>query len=292
MSALALAPLGNWLQSHGRLIRRVQWVVVLFYVALLVLPALLPLPDESAHIVNNLTIFAQFVFWGIWWPFVLLSMVLVGRVWCGVLCPEGSLSEWASSKGRNRAIPRWMRWGGWPFVAFSMTTLYGQLVSVYQYPKAVLLVLGGSTVGRRSSSAICTAAKNGSGANTCARSTACSADEQAGADALPGRRRSLAQSYHSATPHSSRSIARRWWRCARCKAPATAICAGAAAAIATPLRSAPRSPNHEVVVLGEQLATGWQTVLILFGLLGIASARSSGPSIRSCRGQAVASPNG
>ncbi|MEO6351717.1 MAG: 4Fe-4S binding protein, partial [Burkholderiaceae bacterium] len=142
---LKLAPLGDWLQSNGKLIRRVQWFVVLFYVALLVLPTLLPLPDESAHIVNNLTIFAQFVFWGIWWPFVLLSMVLVGRMWCGVLCPEGSLSEWASSKGRNRAIPRWMRWGGWPFVAFSMTTLYGQLVSVYQYPKAVLLVLGGST---------------------------------------------------------------------------------------------------------------------------------------------------
>ena len=31
-----------------------------------------------------------------------------------------------------------------------------------------------------------------------------------------------------------------------------------------------RAPNHEVVKLGAQLATGWQSVLILFGLLGIA----------------------
>src|SRR5260363_431808 len=53
-----------------------------------------------------------------------------GRVWCGILCPEGALSEFASRHGRSRPIPRWMRWGGWPFVAFSITTVYGQMVSV------------------------------------------------------------------------------------------------------------------------------------------------------------------
>ena len=44
---------------------------------------------------------------------------------------------------RGKAIPKWMRWGGWPFVAFALTTVYGQLVGVYQYPLAVLAVLGG-----------------------------------------------------------------------------------------------------------------------------------------------------
>ncbi|MBC7488735.1 MAG: 4Fe-4S binding protein [Glaciimonas sp.] len=135
------------MRLHGLLIQGVQWGVVLTYALLILVPIFLPLPDETAHIWSNLTLIAQFVFWGLWWPFVLISMVLMGRVWCGVLCPEGALTEFASRHGRAKTIPRWMRWGGWPFFAFALTTVYGQMVSVYQYPKAVLLVLGGSTVG-------------------------------------------------------------------------------------------------------------------------------------------------
>ena len=41
-----------------------QWGVVVAYVALLVTPALLPLPQGAAHIWTNVTLFAQFVFWG------------------------------------------------------------------------------------------------------------------------------------------------------------------------------------------------------------------------------------
>jgi len=141
-----LGKIGDGLMRNQRAIRAGQWTVVGIYIMLVAVPAFLPLPQRTAHIWTDLTLFAQFIFWGIWWPFVLLSMVLVGRMWCGLLCPEGALSEAASSRGRGLAVPRWIKWKGWPFVAFACTTIYGQMLSVYQYPKPVLVILGGSTL--------------------------------------------------------------------------------------------------------------------------------------------------
>jgi polyferredoxin len=145
-SASRVQRVGDAMRRHQRLIIGIQWAIVLFYLVLVAVPAFLPLPSSGSSILNNLTLLAQFTFWGIWWPFVIISMLTMGRVWCGVLCPEGTLTEFASRHGLGRPVPRWLKWGGWPFVAFLLTTVYGQLVSVYQYPKAVLLVLGGSTL--------------------------------------------------------------------------------------------------------------------------------------------------
>lgn len=142
-----LKNVGNVLQRHQRAIKIGQWIVVGVYLVLVAVPAFLPMPPKDAHIWTNLTEFAQFVFWGIWWPFVLLSMLLVGRLWCGLICPEGALSEFVSAASRGHAVPHWVTWRGWPFVAFAATTVYGQMVSVYQYPGPVLLILGGSTLG-------------------------------------------------------------------------------------------------------------------------------------------------
>jgi hypothetical protein len=137
---------GDALQRHRGAVSVVQWTIVLVYAALVVVPVLLPPPPADAKIWTNLTLAAQFAFWGIWWPFVILSVVLGGRMWCGLLCPEGTLTEFASRHGLGRTIPRWLRWSGWTTLAFIATTLWGQLVSVYDYPKATLLILGGSTV--------------------------------------------------------------------------------------------------------------------------------------------------
>jgi polyferredoxin len=140
-----LARVGDALLRGRKIIPAVQWLVVAVYLVLITAPALLPLPERAAHIWTHFTLFAQFAFWGLWWPFVLLSMVLVGRAWCGLLCPEGTLTQFASRHGRGNALPHWIKWKGWPFIAFAMTTIYGQLISVYQYAAPALLILGGST---------------------------------------------------------------------------------------------------------------------------------------------------
>ena len=113
-----LARLGDRMARHRRAILIVQWLIVVFYLVLVALPAFLPHPhpearlfssdfgassaidpnlcttgmqtptDKAAYIAcwqDRLVLLAQYLFWGVWWPFVILSIMLMGRVWCGVL---------------------------------------------------------------------------------------------------------------------------------------------------------------------------------------------------------------
>jgi polyferredoxin len=139
------ARLGTALRQHQGLIGALQWTMVGVYLLLLLVPAVLPLPAADARFYNNFRLFAQFLLWGLWWPGVILCTMLVGRVWCGIFCPEGALTERASRHGRNRSIPRWIRWRGWPFATFAVVTVYGQLVGMFRHPQAALLVFGSST---------------------------------------------------------------------------------------------------------------------------------------------------
>ncbi|MBI3143731.1 MAG: 4Fe-4S binding protein [Pseudogulbenkiania sp.] len=266
-----LARTGDWLRDHGRLLQCLQWAVVLVYTLLLLVPACLPLPPDTARMFDNLTIFAQFVFWGIWWPFVLLSMVLFGRVWCGVLCPEGALSEWAAKKGLGRPIPRWMRWGGWPFVAFVLTTVYGQLVSVYQYPKAALLVLGGSTVAAVAVGFVYTRGKRAWCRHLCPVNGVFGllsklaplhykVQEAAWQESIANKNVIRIQAVDCAPLQPIRQMkgGSGCHMCGRCSSHRDAV------------TLALRSPSEEVVEVAEREADGWQTLLIVYGLLGVA----------------------
>ena len=263
-----LAKTGDWLAQHRGSIIVLQWVVVLFYVGLLVVPTLLPLPDSDARILNNLTVFAQFLFWGIWWPFVLLSMVLLGRVWCGVLCPEGALSEFASRYGLNRAMPRWLRWSGWPFVAFAGTTIYGQMVSVYQYPKAVMVVLGGSTVAAIIIGFVYARDRRAWCKYLCPVNGVFNLLSRLAPIHFKVNGDAWKESYHShkvipivcapMVPIRHMQGNADCHMCGRCSGHRDAI------------ELTTRSANDEIVRVGPPKESAWQTVLLLFGMLGLA----------------------
>ena len=101
---------------------------------------------ENDRILDNLTRFAQFLFWGIWWPFVILLDDDPGPGLVRRVLPGRGADRMELEFGLGRPVPRWMKWAGWPFVAFVLTTVFGQMTSVYEYPKPALLILGGSTV--------------------------------------------------------------------------------------------------------------------------------------------------
>jgi polyferredoxin len=265
-----LKALGEALRRHQRLIQGVQWAVVLLYLVLVSVPAFLPLPGRLAHIFDNLTLFAQFAFWGIWWPFVLLSMVLAGRAWCGLLCPEGALSEAASRIGKGYAIPRWITWKGWPFAAFALTTIYGQMVSVYQYPKPALLILGGSTLG-----AIAIGYLYGRNKRVWCRYL-CPVN---GVFGLLSKLSPLHFRVDQLAWSQSRSASKGGVRTVNC-APLVAIktmrgaaqchmcgrCSGFRGAVSL----SPRSPSHEIVHVGGAAPKPWESALIILGLMGVA----------------------
>jgi len=262
--------LGLAMRRHRALIIGAQWGVVLCYLALLLVPAALDLPDEHAGILQSFTRFAQFMFWGIWWPFVILSTMLLGRLWCGVMCPEGALTEWASGRGLGRRIPDWVKWSGWPFVAFISTTLYGQLVSVYEYPKPAVIILGGSTLAAAGAGLLYGRNKRVWCRYLCPVSGVFGllaklaplhyrVDQWAWDAAPPGRRTSRGHAVNCAPLIDIRRMrsASPCHMCGRCAGERNAV------------RLAFRSPNSELLK-AEAPTRRWEVALLVFGLLGIA----------------------
>lgn len=264
-----LARFGLWLRDHRRAVMAVQWGVVVVYAVLLIGPAVLPLPPAGAHVWDNLTLFAQFLFWGVWWPGVLISMLVFGRLWCGIFCPEGALSEFAARHGRGRATPRWMRWRGWPFTAFVLTTVYGQLISVYQYPLPVLAILGGSTV-----AAVAVGYMYGRNKRVWCRYL-CPVNGVFGLLAkLAPVHYAVDERQWNAPRHRPEALAP--FTCAPLVAVKTmkgaSAChmCGRCAGFRDAVELKPRRPDHDVVNVAGDTASHWDSLLIITGLMGVA----------------------
>jgi polyferredoxin len=80
----------------------------LFQIPLLVLIAVIAflgffdIQDGAKNLATKLT-------WILWWPGIIFTFILVGRLWC-VMCPFGALNEWAANLARpSRLFPRSLR---------------------------------------------------------------------------------------------------------------------------------------------------------------------------------------
>ncbi len=54
-------------------------------------------------------IFTTALFWGIFWPFfIVTTLPLFGRIFCGI-CPHGFLGKYITKVGLNRSMPKWLK---------------------------------------------------------------------------------------------------------------------------------------------------------------------------------------
>jgi len=138
----ALRQAGDFLKRNQRAVAAAQWAMVAVYALLVVLPPLLPASPAAARLAH----LAELLIWGIWWPGVVLTTMLLGQFWCGLLCPDGILTEAASRRGLNWKISDRMAWPAWPLVLFFGLTIYDQLVDAPRAPRSALVVLGISSL--------------------------------------------------------------------------------------------------------------------------------------------------
>lgn len=143
------SPAQQWIRSVERFAARhrdkLAWIhVTMFalFIALMIVPLVLPLPPDGAHFYDNFTLFANFVIWGLWFPLVFVSVIFTGRSWCGLLCPLGACSEWVNKIGLKRPIPRWVRWQGTPIVSFVVITVLAQTVDARGFAQGIAVVFG------------------------------------------------------------------------------------------------------------------------------------------------------
>ncbi|MFZ3073091.1 MAG: 4Fe-4S binding protein [Thermodesulfobacteriota bacterium] len=120
--------------------------MVFVFLVLIAVPAFLPAPSESDGLSSNFVLLSRFMVWGLWFPLVFISVIFLGRFWCGMLCPQGALTEYANKKTLNKPVPRLLALGWAPVSSFIIVTIAGQVIGVRDYPLAAIELFGITTL--------------------------------------------------------------------------------------------------------------------------------------------------
>ncbi len=117
-------------------------IPMLFLTAGLVFVGLFDVQDSAVNLATKLT-------WILWWPGIVFSFVLVGRLWC-VMCPFGALNEWtARATGVQRMFPKGLRHLWLATFAFVLLTWADEQLGVIRSPRMtawLILFLGVASV--------------------------------------------------------------------------------------------------------------------------------------------------
>jgi polyferredoxin len=137
-----LQRIGYALASNQERLRHIQLLMVAFYAVAAAIVIFTSSP-WSAQFERWMAI----LLWGLWWPAVLVGNLLFGQAWCGLLCPDGVLTELAGRWSRRVKIPHVLRWPGWAILGFATTLLAVHATDATHNAKATFLILGTLSVG-------------------------------------------------------------------------------------------------------------------------------------------------
>ena len=87
--------------------------------------------QKMAGVMRN-TNLAALIVWSLWWPLVIISASLAGRIWCQV-CPMELVNSLFSRIGLKRRVPRFISsgWGTAVFYSLALLAFARAMLSVW-----------------------------------------------------------------------------------------------------------------------------------------------------------------
>ena len=118
-------------------------VPVLVITLLIVLLGIFDTADGARNLATRLT-------WIIWWPGIIITFVLFGRLWC-LVCPFGTLNEQSANlTNSQRRLPRWLRAVWVSTLLFLLLTWADEQLGIVRSPRmtaALIIILAIAAVG-------------------------------------------------------------------------------------------------------------------------------------------------
>lgn len=138
------AAIETFFVRHRDRLKYVHATMFAFFMVVILGPLVVEDAPAGATEFTHLRPFANYILWGLWFPLVLLSVIVTGRSWCGLLCPMGAAAEWGNKVGPQRLVPAWMRREGMPIASFVVVTILGQTLGVRTHAEAAAQIFGGT----------------------------------------------------------------------------------------------------------------------------------------------------